>query len=243
MLELNDLSVHHGRVEAVRKVELTVTPGRVTLVLGPNGAGKSSTLGAVAGMFTPATGRVLLDGTDLTGVAVHRVVRAGIALVPEGRRVFAPLTVEENLRMGAYTSSAAHARSTLAAVNEMFPILHERRHSAAGLLSGGEQQMLAFGRALMSDPKYLLLDEPSMGLAPAVVEQVVEKIGLMAGAGIGVLMVEQNAEAALGIAHDVAVLSRGEVTFRGTAAEVAEHASVLHAFLGDVGSIAATDTP
>ncbi|MCW2841462.1 MAG: ABC-type branched-chain amino acid transport system ATPase component [Aeromicrobium sp.] len=241
MLELDDVSVHHGRVEAVRHVSLGVTPGQITLVLGPNGAGKSSTLGAVAGLFAPVEGRVLLDGVPLTGVAVHRVVRAGIALVPEGRRVFAPLTVEENLRMGAYTSSAAHTQTTLAAVNEMFPILHERRRSAAGLLSGGEQQMLAFGRALMSDPTYLLLDEPSMGLAPAVVEQVVDKIGVIASTGIGVLMVEQNAEAALGIAHDVAVLSRGEIVFRGTAAEVSEHASVLHAFLGDVGGAIASD--
>lgn len=238
MLELTDLSVHHGRVEAVRHLDLTVEPGKVTLVLGPNGAGKSSTLSAVAGLVKPASGRISVDDVDLTGRPPHRVVRAGLALVPEGRRVFAPLSVDENLRMGAYTSSSEHARTTLEVVHEMFPILRERRRSAAGLLSGGEQQMLAFGRALMSDPAYLLMDEPSMGLAPAVVEQVVDKIALMAGTGLGILMVEQNAEAALGIADHVAVLSRGEVVFRGSADEVAQNASVLHAFLGDVGSVA-----
>jgi branched-chain amino acid transport system ATP-binding protein len=233
MLEVTDLHVNYGNVEAVRGVDLTLEPGQVTLVLGPNGAGKSSMLGAIAGTVKAASGVVRLDGDDLTGRGAHRVIRSGIALVPEGRRVFGPLTIEENLRLGGYISSKDAVRRTMSKVYEMFPILHERRHSAAGLLSGGEQQMLAFGRAMMSQPTYMLLDEPSMGLAPAVVDIIVEKVGQLALAGIGILMVEQNTEAGLEIAHEVKAVTRGEIVFSGTADDVATNASVLRAFLGE----------
>jgi branched-chain amino acid transport system ATP-binding protein len=233
MLEIADLHVRYGHVEAVVGVDLVVRPGAVTLVLGPNGAGKSTTLNAVAGIVPPVGGAVRVDGRDLTGRPAHRVVAEGIALVPEGRRVFGPMSVEENLRLGGHTTPASRAREITERVYDMFPVLHERRRGAAGLLSGGEQQMLAFGRAMMSDPAYVLLDEPSMGLAPAMVDVVVEKVALMAEAGIGVLMVEQNTEAGLEIAADVMVMSRGVLTFRGDSAAVRDDASVLRAFLGD----------
>ncbi|GAA4725962.1 ABC transporter ATP-binding protein [Nocardioides endophyticus] len=233
MLEINDLHVSYGHVEAVAGVDLSVRPGTVSLVLGPNGAGKSTTLNAVAGMVRPTSGSVRIDGADLTGLPAHRVVARGIALVPEGRRVFAPLSIEENLRLGGHTTKASRAREISDRVYEMFPVLHDRRRSAAGLLSGGEQQMLAFGRGLMSDPAYVLLDEPSMGLAPAMVDVVIEKVAVMAEAGIGVLMVEQNTEAGLEIASEVTVMSRGSVVFRGPSERVRSDPSVLRAFLGD----------
>jgi branched-chain amino acid transport system ATP-binding protein len=233
MLELADVHVRYGHVEAVSGVELKVEPGTVSLVLGPNGAGKSTTLKAVAGLVSLSSGSIGLDGAPLSGLPPHRVVRRGVALVPEGRRVFAPLTIEENLRLGGYTAPRAKVGETLARVYEMFPILNDRRASAAGLLSGGEQQMLAFGRALMSEPKIVLLDEPSMGLAPTVVDTIIEKIVLMAESGIGILMVEQNTEAGLDIASEVRVMNRGQVVFAGPAEQVRTDASVLHAFLGD----------
>ncbi len=233
MLEINDLHVNYAHVEAVRGVSVTVRPGKVTLVLGPNGAGKTTTLKAIAGVHPPASGTVTLEGTDITGLAPHAIVRRGIALVPEGRRVFAPLTVAENLRLGGYTASKAQFDETFARVEEMFPILHDRSQGAAGLLSGGEQQMLAFGRALMSQPKFMLLDEPSMGLAPVVVDTILEKVRAMADAGIGILMVEQNAEAGLDVADEVVAITRGEVVYSGAAKEARSHASVLRAFLGE----------
>ncbi len=233
MLEINDLHVSYAHVEAVRGVSVTVRPGKVTLVLGPNGAGKTTTLKAIAGLHPPKSGTVTLEGSDITGLAPHAIVRRGIALVPEGRRVFAPLTIAENLRLGGYTASKAQFEETHARVEEMFPILHERSHAAAGLLSGGEQQMLAFGRALMSQPKFMLLDEPSMGLAPVVVDTVLASVRAMADAGIGILMVEQNAEAGLDVADEVVAITRGEVVYSGAAKEARSHASVLRAFLGE----------
>jgi branched-chain amino acid transport system ATP-binding protein len=233
MLEIDDLHVSYAHVEAVRGVSVTVRPGKVTLVLGPNGAGKTTTIKAIAGVHPPDSGTVTLDGTDITGLAPHAIVRRGIALVPEGRRVFAPLTIAENLRLGGYTASKAQFEETHARVEEMFPILHERSQAAAGLLSGGEQQMLAFGRALMSQPKFMLLDEPSMGLAPVVVDTVLEKVRAMADAGIGILMVEQNAEAGLDVADEVVAVARGEVVYSGAAKDARSHASVLRAFLGE----------
>jgi branched-chain amino acid transport system ATP-binding protein len=176
---------------------------------------------------------VLLDGQKITGLATHKVVRKGVVLVPEGRRVFGPLTVHENLRLGGYTAPGDKAKASLEHVFTMFPILYERRDGAAGLLSGGEQQMLAFGRALMSQPRIMLLDEPSMGLAPTVVESIAEQVRSMADSGIGVLMVEQNAEVGLEVADEVVVVARGEVGFSGPAATARSHASVLRAFLGE----------
>jgi branched-chain amino acid transport system ATP-binding protein len=233
MLEVSDLHVSYGQVEAVRGVSVRVQPGRITLVLGPNGAGKTTTLKAIAGVHPPASGTVTLDGSDITGLAPHAIVRRGIALVPEGRRVFGPLSIAENLRLGGYTAPKAAFDETLARVYEMFPILNERREAAAALLSGGEQQMLAFGRALMSQPKVMLLDEPSMGLAPVVVDTVLQKVRAMADGGIGILMVEQNAEAGLEVADEVVAVTRGEVVYSGAAKEARNNASVLRAFLGE----------
>ncbi len=233
MLEIQELHAGYGKVLAVRGVSLSVRPGSVTLVLGANGAGKTTTLRTVAGLHRPHSGSVVLDGVPITGLAPHRVVRRGVVLVPEGRRVFAPLTVLENLRLGAYTAPRESRAAALDRVFAMFPILAQRRGGAAGLLSGGEQQMLAFGRALMSQPAVMLLDEPSMGLAPAVVEQVAEHVRAMADSGIGVLMVEQNAEVGLAVADEVVVVARGEVVFSGPATTARSHASVLRAFLGE----------
>lgn len=237
MLEVSDIHVSYGKVEAVRGVSLLVKPGKVTLVLGANGAGKSTTLKAIAGLEKPHAGTIQLDGQAITGLPPHKIVRRGIALVPEGRRVFSPLMIHENLRMGAYTAARNTYGETLAKVYEMFPILKERSNSAAGLLSGGEQQMLAFGRALMSQPKVMLMDEPSMGLAPAIVDSILAKVRTMADSGIGVLMVEQNAEAGLEVADDVVAIARGEVVFAGPATSARDNAAVLRAFLGEAALV------
>jgi branched-chain amino acid transport system ATP-binding protein len=233
MLETDNLHVSYGNIEAVRGVSLGVEAGKVTLVLGANGAGKSTTLKAIAGIEKPHEGTVTLDGEDITGLAPHKLVRRGIALVPEGRRVFGPLTVAENLRLGGYTAPKAAFDETLARVYDMFPILADRRSGAAGLLSGGEQQMLAFGRALMSQPKIMLMDEPSMGLAPVIIDSIMAKVRQMADDGIGILMVEQNAEAGLGVADDVVAIARGEVVYTGAAGDARNNASLLRAFLGE----------
>ncbi|MFB8387517.1 ABC transporter ATP-binding protein [Microbacterium sp. NPDC055910] len=231
MLEIRDLQVSYGAVRAVRGVSLHAAPGRVSLVLGANGAGKSTTLRAAAGFLRQAEGSVSLDGDELLGRPANAVVRRGVTLVPEGRKIFAPLTVEENLRLGGYLTPKREAAEILDTVYERFPILSERRHGVAGLLSGGEQQMLAFGRALMSRPRVILMDEPSMGLAPTMVHTVMRSVREIADSGVAVLMVEQNANASLRIADDVSVMSRGATTWTGLAGEVDIHA--LHVLLGE----------
>ncbi|GGD06575.1 ABC transporter ATP-binding protein [Nocardioides daphniae] len=233
MLEVTDLHVNYGPVKAVHGVSFSATAGRVTLVLGANGAGKSTSLRAVAGFHKPASGSVVLEGTDITGTSAHRVVRRGMVLVPEGRKIFFPLTVEENLRIGGYAAPRGNLDQGIAEVYEKFPILGDRCHAQAGLLSGGEQQMLAFGRALMSRPKLMLMDEPSMGLAPTMVEKVMSSVRSMADAGIGILMVEQNAEAGLRVADDVFVVSRGETVWSGSAEEARGNKAIVHAMLGE----------
>ena len=233
MLEVTDLHVSYGPVRAVHGVTLTATAGQVTLVLGANGAGKTTSLRAIAGFHKPDAGSVWFDGRDITGMAAHRVVRRGMVLVPEGRKIFLPLTVEENLRMGGYAAPKGSVEKGIEEIYQTFPILAERRHAQAGLLSGGEQQMLAFGRALMSRPKLMLMDEPSMGLAPAMVERVLSSVRAMADTGIGILMVEQNAEAGLRIADTVAVVSRGETVWTGTADEARDSKAIVHAMLGE----------
>lgn len=233
MLEIEDLHVSYGPVHAVRGVSAAVEAGRITLVLGANGAGKSTSLRAVCGLHPARAGSVRLDGRQLLGRRPHRIVRAGVTLVPEGRRIFAPLTVAENLRIGGYTAPRSRVNTLADEVYERFPILAERRHTAAGLLSGGEQQMLAFGRALMARPRVMLLDEPSMGLAPGMVETVLSGVRSIADAGIGVLMVEQNADAGMAVADSVVVLARGEVVRSGGAQELRRDAAVVHALLGE----------
>ncbi|WP_072691332.1 ABC transporter ATP-binding protein [Rhodococcus marinonascens] len=233
MLEIRDLHVSYGKVSAVRGVSATASPGRVTLVLGANGAGKTTTLRTVAGLSSPDSGDVLLDGASLTGLPAHRVLKRGISLVPEGRKVFGSLTVAENLRLGGLVASKKAREESLASVYEMFPILEERQSGPAGLLSGGEQQMLAFARSLMSQPAFILMDEPSMGLAPAIVDRVMDCVRDIADRGIGVLMVEQNAEAGMKIADDVVVVNRGESVYSGPVSEARDHSSVVLAFLGE----------
>jgi branched-chain amino acid transport system ATP-binding protein len=236
MLEVKDLHVSYGHVPAVRGVSLFAERSRVTLVLGANGAGKSTTLRAIAGLQKPDSGSVLLEGEQVLGSPAYKMVRRGVVLVPEGRRVFAPLTILENLRLGGYTSPASFNRR-VAEVWEMFPILYERREGAAGLLSGGEQQMLAFARALMSDPSVVLLDEPSMGLAPAVLDMILASVRSMADAGLAVVMVEQNAQAGMEVADELVALARGEVVFTGKADDAAAKSSVVQAFLGDAALV------
>ncbi|MFV0457517.1 MAG: ABC transporter ATP-binding protein [Actinomycetales bacterium] len=232
MLTISDLHVSYGPVKAVRGVSMSASPGEISLVLGANGAGKTTTLRAVCGLLSADSGTVTLDGTSVLGLPAHKVVRKGLAMVPEGRRIFAPLTVEENLRMGGYTTPRRIA-GAVKEVYERFPILAERRAVAAGLLSGGEQQMLAFGRALMSGPAVIVMDEPSMGLAPAMVDRVFTSVRAIADTGIAVLMVEQNADAALRIADQVTVMSRGEVAHTGKADDMSANVALVHSLLGE----------
>jgi branched-chain amino acid transport system ATP-binding protein len=232
-LDVEGLIVRYGQFTAVHGIDLHVDDGEVVVVLGANGAGKSSTLNALSGAVKPAAGTVTFDGAPIAGKPSHRVARRGLVQVPEGRHVIGPLSVQENLLLGAYgTRSKARRSEILASVFEMFPVLETRRDGPAGLLSGGEQQMLAFGRALMADPRMLLLDEPSMGLAPVMIDRVMEAVRAIAARGISILMVEQNATAAFAVASRAYVLEQGEVVLEGPAEKVADDPRVLQAFLG-----------
>jgi branched-chain amino acid transport system ATP-binding protein len=233
MLEVTDLHVNYGPVRAVHGVSFSAAESRITLVLGANGAGKTTSLRAVAGFHKPASGKVVFQGKDITGTPAHKAVKRGMALVPEGRKIFFPLTVEENLRIGGYAAPRGSLDAGIKEVYEKFPILGDRARSQAGLLSGGEQQMLAFGRALMSRPKLMLMDEPSMGLAPTMVERVLSSARVMADAGIAVLMVEQNADAGLRVADDVVVVNRGETVWTGPASDARGNKAIVHAMLGE----------
>lgn len=231
-LEVEDLWVNYGAIQAVSGISLTLSPGEVLVVLGANGAGKSSTLRAIAGLI-PSRGTVRWDGNDVSRFPAHRRSRAGLAMVPEGRRVFAPLTVEENLQLGSYTvRDGTRRKELLEQVLEIFPRLVERRTSPAGLLSGGEQQMLAIGRAMMASPRAILMDEPSMGLAPVIVDTVMDAISRIAGTGIGVLMVEQNALAALDVASRAVIVDRGRIVLEGDVERFRSDPAVLRTFLG-----------
>jgi branched-chain amino acid transport system ATP-binding protein len=245
MLEVQGLRVGYGKVEAVRGVDLAVARGEVHLVLGANGAGKTTTLKAIAGLMRPRGGSVRLADAEVTGESAHRMVRRGLVLVPEGRRIFAPLSVEENLRLGGYTASKAARADTLSRVYDTFPILRDRRSGPAGLLSGGEQQMLAFGRALMAQPTVMLMDEPSMGLAPTMVETILGAVRDIAASDIAVLMVEQNAELGLEVADRVSIFARGEKVFAGGVEEARSRSSVVMALLGEtaLGADTLVDQP
>ncbi|MBD8605489.1 ABC transporter ATP-binding protein [Aeromicrobium fastidiosum] len=232
-LEIHAANVRYGKVHAVRDVDLTVDQGEVVVVVGPNGAGKSSLMGAISGIVALESGRLEFEGADISGMAPHKIARRGLIQVPEGRHIFAPLTVEENLMVGAYARKGKQEiRDDLDKIFGMFPILEQRRDGMAGLLSGGEQQMLAFGRALMGKPHILLIDEPSMGLAPALVDQVIAAIARIASEGIAILMVEQNAHAAFGVADRAYVLDQGTVVLTGAASDVSSDPRVVEAFLG-----------
>ena len=233
MLTLEDLEVYYGEIHALKRVSLEVRDREIVALLGNNGAGKTTTLKTVSGLLAPRRGRVSFEGRPLTGVAPHEIVARGIAHVPEGRRIFNRLTVRENLLMGAYLRADGGIAADLERVFALFPRLHERLTQVAGTLSGGEQQMLAIGRALMARPKVLLLDEPSMGLAPVLVEQIFETIAEVNRQGTTILLVEQNAAMALSIANRGYVLETGSVVLSGTAAALGENRDVRRAYLGE----------
>ena len=232
ILQVNDLHVYYGSIHAVKGVSFSVNEGEIVTLIGANGAGKSTVLNTVSGLLHPRSGSVFFAGADLKGVAPHRIVERGLAQVPEGRHVFLQMTVEENLEMGAYTQPGSNVAPGIADVYARFPRLKERRRQVAGTLSGGEQQMLAMGRALMSRPKLLMLDEPSMGLAPILVEQIFDIIRELHAAGTTILLVEQNAQAALSVADRAYVLETGRVTLSGTGKELMASDAVRKAYLG-----------
>lgn len=232
MLEVKDINVYYGLIHALRDVSFEVNEGEVVALIGANGAGKTTTLHTITGLLPSKGGTVTFEGRDITRKPGHAIVRLGMSHVPEGRRVFAGLTVAENLRMGAYTRPAGEIPESLKMVYERFPRLEERKNQAAGTLSGGEQQMLAVARGLMSRPKILLLDEPSMGLAPIIVNQIYDLIREIRDSGITVLLVEQNARKALGICDYAYVLENGKINLSGSGEELLKSDAVRKAYLG-----------
>jgi branched-chain amino acid transport system ATP-binding protein len=236
LLEVRDLHVGYGHVHAVRGVSLAVRAGRIVTLIGPNGAGKSSTLGAISGLVPPRAGKVVLDGKDVTGAPPHRAVAHGLVLVPEGRAILARMTIDENLLLAAESRPHAVPASERAALIEQqyarFPVLGERRRSLAGTLSGGEQQMLAIARGLLARPRVLMLDEPSMGLAPQMVERIFELLAAIHREGTTILLVEQNARMALDVSDDAYVLERGQLILEGPARTLAADERVRAAYLG-----------
>ena len=233
MLRVESLDVAYGEIQALRGVALQVGRGEIVTILGNNGAGKTTTLKTISGLLHPTAGMITLEDEPLVGVPAHAIVARGVAHVPEGRRIFNRLTVRENLTMGAYLRSDAGIAGDLDRVFALFPRLAERITQVAGTLSGGEQQMLAIGRALMARPRLLLLDEPSMGLAPVLVEQIFDTIGDINRQGMTILLVEQNAAMALSIAHRGYVLETGSMALEGTAAQLSDNADVRRAYLGE----------
>ena len=233
LLEVDDVHAFYGNIHALRGVSLTVEEGEIVSLIGANGAGKTTTLNTISGLVRAREGRVRLDGEDITHTPPHEIVRQGIVQVPEGRRMFARLTVEENLKMGGYSlASSAGVAAGIDRAFEMFPRLNERRHQVAGTLSGGEQQMLAISRGLMTNPKVFLLDEPSMGLAPTLVELIFETISAINKAGTTILLVEQNALMALGIASRGYILQTGQIVLTDTPDKLRHNEEVKRAYLG-----------
>jgi len=234
LLEVTDLATHYGPIQAIHSVSLEVHPGELVAIVGANGAGKTTLLRTLSGVQPASGGTIRFDGEEITRLAAHRIVARGICQVPEGRQVFAPLSVEDNLRLGGYSQrrDAAWVAQKIAEVYALFPILHEKRGQLAGNLSGGQQQMLAIGRALLGRPRLLLLDEPSMGLAPLLVEEIFRVVRELHEAGTTVLLVEQNANAALQIADRGYVLETGKVVTSAPAAALLEDETVRKAYLG-----------
>ena len=234
MLEVKDLEVYYGVIQAIKGISFEVNKGEVIALIGANGAGKTTTLHTVTGLISPKKGHVIFEGKDITKVPAHKIVSMGMAHVPEGRRVFAELSVYENLRMGAYTRKDKNEiEESLANVYKRFPRLEERKNQMAGTLSGGEQQMLAMGRALMSKPKIILMDEPSMGLSPILVNEIFDIIRAVSESGTTVLLVEQNAKKALAIADRAYVLETGKIVLEGNAKDLLEDDSIKKAYLGE----------
>ncbi|MCH5253328.1 MAG: ABC transporter ATP-binding protein [Lachnospiraceae bacterium] len=232
MLKVEDINVYYGNIHAIKGISFEVNEGEIVTLIGANGAGKSTTLNTVAGLLKPATGSIEFEGNSLIGIPAHKIVGKGMALCPEGRRIFLQLSVQENLEMGAYTRSAGEIADLIASVYDRFPRLKERYKQVAGTLSGGEQQMLAMGRALMSKPKLMMLDEPSMGLAPILVEKIFQIIEELNQAGTTILLVEQNAQMALSIADRSYVLETGRIVTSGTGEELLHNDAVRKAYLG-----------
>ena len=234
MLEIKDLEVYYGMIQAIKGVSFEVSEGEVIALIGANGAGKTTILHTITGLLEAKKGSVMFDGKDITKIPAHKIVSMGMAHVPEGRRVFAQMTVLENLKLGAYTrSSKKEINDTLETVYKRFPRLKERKNQLAGTLSGGEQQMLAMGRALMSHPQIILMDEPSMGLSPIFVNEIFDIIKEVSASGTTVLLVEQNAKKALSIADRAYVLETGNIVKEGKASDLLNDDSIKKAYLGE----------
>lgn len=232
LLKVEDIHVYYGSIHAIKGISFEVYEGEIVTLIGANGAGKSTTLNTVSGLLKPKSGAVEFKGKSIVGLPANRIVAQGMALCPEGRRVFLQMTVQENLEMGGYTRPAGEIEPSLQDVYRRFPRLKERCKQIAGTLSGGEQQMLAMGRALMSKPKLMMLDEPSMGLAPILVEQIFDIIKELNDAGTTILLVEQNARKALAIANRAYVLETGRIVMQGAASELLDNDEVRKAYLG-----------
>ena len=232
ILKVDNINVYYGAIHAIKGISFEVNEGEIVTLIGANGAGKSTTLQTVSGLLRSRTGSIEFNGENISHVPAHKLVYKGLAQVPEGRRIFLHMSVEENLEMGAFTQKNAGIDADIESVYEQFPRLRERKKQIAGTLSGGEQQMLAMGRALMSHPKLLMLDEPSMGLAPILVEQIFDIIRQLHKNGTTILLVEQNAQMALSVADRAYVLETGKITLSGTGKELAESDEVRKAYLG-----------
>ena len=234
MLEVKDLEVYYGMIQAIKGISFEVNKGEVIALIGANGAGKTTTLHTITGLLSPKKGSVMFEGKDITKIPAHKIVSMGMAHVPEGRRVFADLSVYENLKLGAYTrKDKENLNKDLESIYERFPRLAERKNQSAGTLSGGEQQMLAMGRALMSKPRIVLMDEPSMGLSPIFVDEIFKIIQKISAEGTTVLLVEQNAKKALAIAGRAYVLETGKIALSGDAKELMNNESIKKAYLGE----------
>lgn len=232
ILKVDNINVYYGAIHAIKGISFEVNEGEIVTLIGANGAGKSTTLQTVSGLLRSRTGSIEFNGENISHVPAHKLVYKGLAQVPEGRRIFLQMSVEENLEMGAFTQKNAGIDADLESVYEQFPRLSERKKQIAGTLSGGEQQMLAMGRALMSHPKLLMLDEPSMGLAPILVEQIFDIIRELHKSGATILLVEQNAQMALQVANRAYVLETGKITLAGSGKELLESDSIKKAYLG-----------
>ena len=232
LLEVKNIKVYYGNINAIKDISFEVNEGEIVTLIGANGAGKSSILNTVAGLIKPKSGEIIFDGQGIIGLPAHKIVSKGMALCPEGTRIFQQLSVKENLEMGSYTRPANEVSESIEKVYELFPRLKERYKQIAGTLSGGEQQMLAMGRALMSKPRLMMLDEPSMGLAPILVEQIFDIINNLHKSGTTILLVEQNAQMALSIADRGYVMETGRIVTSGTGKELLRDDAVKKAYLG-----------
>jgi branched-chain amino acid transport system ATP-binding protein len=233
MLEVNDLKVAYGKILAVKKISFSVDEGQVVTLIGTNGAGKTTTLRTISGLIRPASGEILFQGKRIDAVPAHEIVTLGVAHCPEGRKIFPKMTVEENLLLGAFTRSDSGIKGDLDAAYDLFPILGERRNQSAGTFSGGEQQMLAMGRAMMCRPKLLMLDEPSMGLSPLMMKKIMTTVKTLQSQGTTILLVEQNAQAALSLADHGYVLEVGKIVLKGTGKDLLVNDAVRKAYLGE----------